>query len=137
MKPLSTVRIPQRQPPNTPTHKQRLGRRGEDLAIDYLSSHGYRIIERNFKARYGELDIIAVSRGVLVFIEVKTRIGHAYGKPEESVTPWKLREIIKTAQYYKLLHPELPDAMRADVIAIELDADWTLIDFNHIQNVTL
>lgn len=118
-------------------HKQRLGKIGENLAAVYLRKHGYRILERNFKKRYGELDLIALSGTVLVFIEVKTRIGSSFGRPEEAVTPWKLREVVQTAQFYKSLHPELPDALRVDVIGIELDADYTPKYFNHIQNVTL
>ncbi len=117
-------------------HKQRLGRKGEDLAASYLRSHGYRIIERNFKKRYGELDIIALDGSVLVFVEVKTRVGSRFGKPEESVTPWKLHEVVQTAQFYKMLHPELPESLRIDVIGIDLDIDETLIYFNHIKNVT-
>lgn len=116
--------------------KKLLGKKGEDIAVAYLEKHGYRIIERNFKKHYGELDVIALSGSDLVYVEVKTRIGTQYGKPEEAVTPWKLREVIKTAQYYKLLHPNLPDSIRIDVIGIELNYDNTLKYFNHIQNVT-
>lgn len=120
--------------------RQLLGKKGEDFAAQYLARHGYRILERNFKKRYGELDIVALHKtsryNVLVFVEVKTRIGHEFGKPEESVTPRKLAEVVQTAQYYKMLHPELPISMRVDVIGIEFDWDETLVYFNHIQNVT-
>ncbi|MEK7588086.1 MAG: YraN family protein [Patescibacteria group bacterium] len=133
MKPLS--QNPQ-EPKTTPTHKQLLGKKGEDLTASYLEQHGYRIIDRNFKARYGEIDIIAIKDAILIFIEVKTRVGRAFGLPEEAVTPKKLNEVVGTARYYKLLHPELPDAMRIDVIGIELDFDETLKYFNHIPNVT-
>ncbi len=116
--------------------KIRLGKIGEDLASSYLSGHGYRIIERNFKARYGEIDIIALSGSILVFIEVKTRIGRQFGSPEEAVTPRKIREVVKTSEFYKVLHPELPESLRLDVIGIELNSDETLKYFNHIQNIT-
>jgi len=121
----------------TDLRKKLLGKKGEDLACDYLRSHRYLILERNFQKRYGELDIIALKDKSLVFFEVKTRVGHAYGKPEESVNSKKLHEVVQTAQYYKMIHPELPDAMQIDVIAIELDFDHTLLSFNHIPNVTL
>jgi len=121
---------------NLSSHKQSLGKRGEELATGFLQKKGYRILERNFKARYGELDIIALLGTVLVFIEVKARMGSSFGKPEEAVTPWKLREVTKTAQFYKSLHPELPDSLRIDVIGIELDGDYAPKYFNHIQNVT-
>ncbi|MCL4360050.1 YraN family protein [Patescibacteria group bacterium] len=129
-----------------------LGSRGEDIAADYLSKKQYRILARNFKARYGELDIIALapsaplraarifrkpsSNTVLVFVEVKTRIGRQYGFPEEAVTPRKLSEVIRTAGYYTALHPELPESQRIDVIAIELSADYTVLALRHIENVT-
>ncbi|MBI3559925.1 YraN family protein [Candidatus Gottesmanbacteria bacterium] len=118
-------------------HKKRLGKIGEDLALEYLIRHKYRILERNFQKRYGELDIIAVKDDTLVFVEVKTRIGRVYGLPEEAVTPRKLIEVKQTAAYYKLLHPELPESMQIDVIAIELDVDETLKAFRHIENVTM
>lgn len=118
-------------------HSQSLGKLGEETATTYLVKQGYRIIQRNFKARYGELDIICVKDDTLVVVEVKTRIGEEFGKPEESVTPWKLREVVKTAQYYKLLHEELPESMRIDVIGIQFDDTEAPIYFNHIQNVTM
>lgn len=110
---------------------------GENIACEYLINHHYTILERNFQKRYGELDIVAVKDNILVFVEVKTRIGRKFGLPEEAVTPRKLSEIKQTAYYYKLIHPELPDAMQIDVIAIELEVDETLKAFRHIPNVTL
>ena len=118
-------------------HRQSLCKLGELVAARYLTRQGYRLIERNFKARYGELDIICTKDDTLVFVEVKTRIGEEFGKPEESVTPRKLREVVKTAQYYKLLHEELPESMRIDVIGIQFDDSDTPSYFNHIQNVTM
>lgn len=118
-------------------HRQLLGKVGEDTAASYLTRQGYRIIQRNFKARYGEIDIICVKDDTLVFVEVKTRIGEEFGKPEEAVTPRKLREVVKTAQFFKLIHDELPESMRIDVIGIEFDDSDTPSYFNHIENVTL
>lgn len=123
--------------PNKDLRKKRLGKIGEDLACDYLLNHHYKILERNFQKRYGELDIIAIRDNTLVFVEVKTRIGRVFGLPEESVTPRKLAEVKQTAAYYKLLHPELPESMQIDVIAIELETDETLKAFRHIENVTM
>lgn len=122
---------------NRLSQRQRLGKIGEDLACRYLQKHGFQILERNFKKRYGELDIVALDQGTLVFVEVKTRIGRTFGLPEEAITPWKLREVIKTSQFYKMLHPELPESLRIDVIGIELDHDESLKYFNHLKNVTL
>jgi len=113
-----------------------LGSYGEKLAFDYLKKKGYQIINKNFKARYGEIDLIAVIYDTLVFIEVKTRTGKSFGTPEEAITQRKLRDVIKTAQYYLLLHPDLPKSHRIDVIAIELYADKTIRNIRHIENVT-
>jgi putative endonuclease len=117
-------------------HRQSLGKYGEDLAADYLIGHGYHLIQRNFKARYGEIDIIAMKNPILVFIEVKTRMGKKYGTPEEAVTRRKIHEVTVTAEYYYLLHPGLPKAHRIDVIAIELFSDKSIKDLRHIENIT-
>lgn len=110
------------------------GREGENLAASYLKSLGYKIIERNFKKGYGEIDIIALEENTLVFVEVKTRWSGRFGPPEEAVTPWKLKSIIRTAKYYKMLHPELPDAMRIDVITVDFSSGKAKIRL--IKNVT-
>ena len=112
------------------------GKEGEELAISYLNSLGYKILERNFKKRYGEIDIIALEKETLVFIEVKTRWSKRFGPPEEAVTPWKIKSIIRTAQYFKMLHPELPDAMRIDVVAVDLSPGGGEKKIKLIKNVT-
>jgi putative endonuclease len=117
-------------------HTQQLGKLGEDLAVSYLTKNGFLIVQRNFKARYGEIDVICVKDDTLIFVEVKTRIGRTFGTPEESVTPRKLREVIKTIEYYQLLHAELPQAIRIDVIGIELNEYEEVVTFNHTQSVT-
>lgn len=117
-------------------NKHNLGFYGESLAASYLETHGYRILRRNFKARYGEIDIVAVKDNILVFIEVKTRIGEQFGKPEEAITPRKLREVIQTSLYYASLHPELPEALRIDLVAIALTEERTLTYLKHIENIS-
>jgi len=116
--------------------QQLRGKKGEELAASYLKSQGYKILERNFKKRYGEIDIIAQSGSTLVFIEVKTRWSRKFGLPEEAVTPWKLKSVIRTAQYYKMLHPELPEAMRIDVVAVDFCARGREKRIRLIKNVT-
>ena len=116
--------------------KQSLGKKGEELAAFYLKSQGYQIIEKNFKKRYGEIDLIALEKDTLVFIEVKTRWSKKFGPPEEAVTPRKLKSIIKTAQYYKMLYPELPEAMRIDVVAVDFTVQGREKRIRLIKNVT-
>lgn len=120
-----------------PKHNQLSGILGENIAVQYLSGQGYTIIERNFKKRYGEIDIIALQNDTLVFVEVKTRKGNMFGEGVEAITSWKRQTLIKAAQYYKLLHPHLPDYMRIDVISIALTEDNRIDKLEHFENITL
>jgi putative endonuclease len=113
-----------------------LGQYGEKLASDYLKKKGYKILERNFRARYSEIDIVALEGETLVFVEVKTRLGEKYGSPEEAVTSWKLKALVRAAQYYKLLHPNTPEALRIDIVGVELNPDRRLKKINLIKNAT-
>lgn len=76
------------------------GHHGEDLACQYLEKEGYKILERNYRIRGGEIDIVAKDGETLVFIEVKTRWSREYGLPAESMTPWKIKALLKTARFY-------------------------------------
>ena len=80
--------------------KKQTGNYGEDLACKFLKSNGYKILERNYRIRGGEIDIVAKEGDALVFIEVKTRWSHEYGPPVESMTPWKIKALLKTAKFY-------------------------------------
>lgn len=101
--------------------KKQLGKLGEDLVERHLKKRGYKILERNFQCKQGEIDIVAQEKDTLVFVEVKTRTSEDFGPPELAVTPWKIRKIKKTGHFYKLVHPELPEALRIDVVAVEFD----------------
>ncbi len=95
-----------------------LGRTGEDRAARFLVSRGYRILERNYSTRSGEIDLIALHQGTVAFIEVKTRSNDAFGAPELAVNQRKQRRMIKAALGYikfKKLH-QVP--CRFDVVAI-------------------
>ena len=117
-------------------HNLLLGKIGENIAKQYLRKKGYKIIDSNFHKRAGELDVIAIQKDTLVFIEVKCRKGTEYGLPEESVTPWKIRTIVRSAMYYKNKHPNTPDAMRIDVVSIILNPDDTPTRIKHFENVS-
>lgn len=93
------------------------GQSGEKKAAKYLQKKGYSILERNFRSRFGEIDIIAEKDGVTVFVEVKTRSTEAYGKGFESVRPDKQGKLIKTAQHYMSVNGECP--ARFDVVSID------------------
>jgi len=108
---------------------------GEDKACNFLRENGFKIIERNFRKGYGEIDIIAIGstskEKMLVFFEVKTRKSNSFGSPLEAITPWKLKSLIRTAQFYKLIRPNLPDAMRIDAVSVNLSTN------NEVQNIEL
>lgn len=116
------------------------GKRGEDLATAFLEKKGYGIVERNFRTRNGEIDIVAIDQSekapTLVFIEVKTREGNAYGTPLEAITYFKLKFLIRTALVYSTTHPRLPKGLRIDAIAILLGPDGEMIDIEHVKNIS-
>lgn len=93
----------------------------EDFAVRFLQGKNYKIIDRNFHSRFGEIDIIAEDKDVLVFVEVKARWSPKFGAPEEAVTRSKLWKIQKTGEYYSLLNPNLPKKLRIDVVALEIE----------------
>ena len=98
--------------------RKAIGRAGEDLAAQYLKQQGYTILERNYRLRIGEVDIIARDEEYLVFIEVKTRRSTRFGSPFEAVDARKQQQIVKIAAAY-LQGKELP--VRFDVVAVHLN----------------
>ena len=102
------------------TQKKELGKKGEDLALRYLKKNGYRIFERNYVCKLGEVDIIAKEKDTLAFIEVKTRTSTAFGPPQLAVNAAKQMQLSKVAQYF-LKEKCLEDVKaRFDVVAIVL-----------------
>jgi putative endonuclease len=95
-----------------------LGRAGEDLACEYLERKKYTIVARGFRLFRGEIDIIARDGDVLVFVEVKARADESHGRPEESVTPGKQKQVRRIARGYLQTHPCPGVDCRFDVIAI-------------------
>jgi len=118
------------------------GKRGEQFAVEFLTSQGFHIIERNFRIRGGEIDIIALETDstteekTLVFIEVKTRSSGDFGTPLESIGYYKMRSLIKATQFYKMKHPKLPDLMRIDAVSVLLNDEGQLIDVELVKNIS-
>jgi len=99
-----------------------LGQEGEDRAAKFLIEQGYRILERNYRTKSGEIDLIALHKDEVVFVEVKTRTSDAFGAPELAVNPRKQRSMIKAALgyiKYKKLH-QVP--CRFDVVTVSAAA---------------
>ena len=117
---------------------QKLGFLGEQLAKKHLLSKGYKFIQQNFHSKFGEIDLIFQEKETLVFVEVKTRVGDKYGPPEDAITPFKIRHLIKAAQYFQLKNPSFPESCRIDIIAVQFDeASHKLQSINHYENITL
>ncbi len=113
--------------------RQRLGRFGERLAVEHLLAKGYRIRERNYRTREGEIDIIAEGDGVLAFVEVRARRGDAMGSALESLTPAKQRRLVALAEAYAQDRADLPPEQRIDLIALEIAEDGRVLSLRHIE----
>lgn len=94
-----------------------LGGKGEDLAADYLVAKGYTILERNWRSGHKEIDIVARNNDEVVFVEVKTRFSEFFGRPEEAITPQKMKLLINAADTY-LRERCIDDDARFDVICV-------------------
>jgi putative endonuclease len=95
-----------------------LGSWGERIAAAYLTNAGLRLLDRNWRCREGELDIVARDRDALVFCEVKTRRGTGYGHPVEAVTPVKQRRLRTLAHRWLAAHDEHAPELRFDVVGV-------------------
>ena len=124
------------------SNSQYIGKLGEDIASRYLLNRGFDVLCRNYRKKYGEIDIIGIDSSsnqhekVLAFIEVKTRKSNSFGSPLEAITPWKLKSLIKAAQFYKLIHPNLPDSMRVDAVAVTLGINNKVGNIELIKNIS-
>ncbi len=99
-------------------YRQRIGREGEDRAVHYLKEKGYTILERNYRAERGEIDVVALDGEVLVFVEVKTKRHDSFGEPETWVDRRKQAQIGKIAQAYIQQHNIDDTDCRFDVIGV-------------------
>jgi len=119
---------------NMPSKRKEVGAIGEKLAADFLKKHSYKIIQRNFRCRGGEIDIIAQHNDCMVFVEVRTKRGSGFGTPEESVSFFKREKLVSLADTYLQSCNNLPPNWRIDVIAVELTSDNRVSRLEHIEN---
>lgn len=96
------------------------GKIGEDIAAGFLIKEGYNILERNFRCPLGEIDIVALDSGTLVFVEVKTRSSNRFGLPEEAVNYRKRHQMAKVGQFYISRKKLFNNPARFDVVAVTI-----------------
>ncbi len=113
-----------------------VGNQGEYLACEYLKKLGYKIMERNYRIRGGEIDIVAQDKNFLVFIEVKTRYTSEYGLPVESITPWKIKHLLKTASFYIQLIDWGDNPYRLDFVGIDFTKNKDNPEIELITDIT-
>lgn len=109
-------------------NKYIIGRQNEMLAVKFLKKKGYKILEKNYVCKVGEIDIIAKHKNIVVFIEVKYRASEYFGLPREAVTPYKQDKIRKVATFYVRNKDILESKCRFDVVEILND------EITHIEN---
>lgn len=129
-----------------------VGKLGEDIACEYLESKGWKVVERNFRRPYGEIDIVArlpgqgQTNGLLVFVEVKTvswetkrgdpLVAHGTHRPEDNMHPWKLKKLGNTIQSYLSFRRHYDD-WRFDVLAVFLDPVAKTARVRHTEDVVI
>lgn len=113
--------------------KHVIGKFGEEEAKQYLEQQGYKILDRNFSCKRGEIDIIALDKKEIVFVEIKSRTNQEFGLPAEAVTKKKIEHILKTAEYYLYIRNLQNEPTRIDVIEIFIQNK--LIKINHLKQV--
>jgi len=114
--------------------RRALGAFGERVAAAHLEAKGYLILERNYRRREGEIDIVAAKGGCLVFIEVRARRGQERGSALESVSPAKGARLVALAEAYCQERPDLPAERRIDVVAVQLSPAGQVLAVQHIEN---
>lgn len=110
-----------------------IGKIGEDLAVKYLEQVGYKILQRNFECRQGEIDIIALYKNEIIFIEVKTRTNIKFGNPADAVDRSKQKHLLKAVKYYLYSRNLEDEFVRIDVIEIYLYSHKYKV--NHIKQI--
>lgn len=115
--------------------KIKIGKFGQDIAAEFFLKKDYKILEKNFYSRFGEIDLIAEKDGQVIFAEVKTRLGHNFGIPEDALDNNKAKKIKETALEYLIKNNINSDNYRFDLIAVEIDKENKSAQIRHYKNV--
>lgn len=106
-----------------------LGKLGEEIIANYITRLGYKILDRNFECKQGEIDIIALDNKELVFIEVKTRTGINYGEASEAITKYKKRHLLNSIKYYLYKRNLEDEFVRIDVAEVYVEGKNIKINY--------
>jgi len=120
------------------TEKQNVGNIGENIACRFLEKRGFRIVERNYRKKWGEIDIIATKNGVLHFVEVKTISSKGDYMPEDNVRAWKKLRLSRVIRTY-LLDKKVPEdtEFEVDIVAVFFDKETGESKVEMLENVNL
>ncbi|MBY0206153.1 MULTISPECIES: YraN family protein [Paenibacillus] len=123
------------QKPSGKLTRQQKGKIGEEEACRWLVKQGYSILQRNWRCRSGEVDIIAVREDLLIFVEVRSRSSNSgFGTPQESVDQRKMQQVRSTAGVYIQMSGEHTRQIRFDVIAVMMNHFGKIMSINHLEN---
>lgn len=95
-----------------------LGKIGEETAVRYLRQTSFKVVEKNWKCEFGEIDIVAVKKDTLYFIEVKTRDGRDQESPEDAICAYKIAKLQRLAEFYSSIHPKLPGRLMLSAVCV-------------------
>lgn len=122
------------------TPKQVVGERGEDIACNFLIKNGYKILDRNYLEKWGEIDVVAQKGNEIRFIEVKTvtreRFVEGDYQPEDNIHPWKIKRLYRTIETY-LLRKGIDDEVdwQLDAIAVYLNGRGEALKIEHLEDI--
>ena len=108
-------------------HNKNLGAHGEDLALEYLEKKGYKLLKRNLKMKFGEIDLLMERKDTLIIVEVKTKSSDEFGEPQEEVDFFKKKKLTQLGKALWQLYPS--HSIRIDVVAVDENDKIT-----HIEN---
>lgn len=112
-----------------------VGVTGEKIASEYLIKNGYQILRQNYYTHWGEIDIIAVKSKTVTFVEVKTRVGTALGKPYEAVNKFKIQKLMRSINLFLLQNNYKDYKLSLDVISIVLSENRVIEKLKHYINI--
>ena len=118
----------------------KVGEIGEDLARQYLEKEGYKILEQNYKTKYAEIDLVAeksagfFKQNILVFVEVRTKVGENFGSPEDTINKAKLWKVLQNSKSYTAFK-RWDGPARIDAVCIVLKPDFSVVRLTHHENI--